>query len=160
MDEQAQTKQTILVVDDDTNVRRGLRWAFGEDYRVLEAGTRAEAVEQLRREPVEVVLGDLRLPPALDEISEGLEVIESARALRPPVPVIVITGSESKKAALEAVRHGAYGFFEKPFNPEEVLHIVNQAARAFRLEREIIRLRTELAGCAGFAHLVGASTAL
>jgi DNA-binding NtrC family response regulator len=160
MDEQAQTKQTILVVDDDTNVRRGLRWAFGEDYRVLEAGTRAEAVEQLRREPVEVVLGDLRLPPALDEISEGLEVIESARALRPPVPVIVITGSESKKAALEAVRHGAYGFFEKPFNPEEVLHIVNQAARAFRLEREIMRLRSELVGSRGFGLLIGSSPAL
>src|SRR5688572_2413153 len=113
MTEQPPAKMTILVVDDDPAVRNGLRWAF-DDYRVLEAGTRAQAVEQMQRERVDVVLCDLRLPPALDEISEGLAVVEAARAARPAVPVIVVTASEAKKAALEAVRRGAYGFFEKP----------------------------------------------
>ncbi|MDT4896673.1 MAG: hypothetical protein QOH25_1750 [Acidobacteriota bacterium] len=160
MTEQAQAKMTILVVDDDPAVRRGLRWAFTDCYRVLEAGTREEAVEQLGRERIDVVLSDLRLPPALDEISEGLAVVEAARGLRPSVPVIVVTGSEAKKAALEAVRRGAYGFFEKPFNPEEVLHIVHQAARAHQLEREILRLRSELMGSRGFGHLIGGSSAL
>jgi DNA-binding NtrC family response regulator len=160
MTEQAQSKITILVVDDDPAVRRGLRWAFTDCYRVLEAGTRAEAIEQLERERIDVVLSDLRLPPALDEISEGLAVIEAARGLRPSVPVIVVTASEAKKAALEAVRRGAYGFFEKPFNPEEVLHIVHQAARAHQLEQEILRLRSELMGSRGFGHLIGGSSAL
>jgi DNA-binding NtrC family response regulator len=160
MTEQAQTKATILIVDDDPAVRRGLRWAFSNDYRVLEAATREEAVEQLQCERVDVVLSDLRLPPALDDISEGLAVIEAARSARPSVPVIVVTGSEAKKAALEAVRRGAYGFFEKPFNAEEVLHIVQQAARAHRLEQEIMRLRCELMGSRGFGHLIGASAAL
>jgi DNA-binding NtrC family response regulator len=160
MAEQAQTNATILVVDDDAAVRRGLRWALSNDYRVLEAATREEAVEQLKRERIDVVLSDLRLPPALDEITEGLAVIEAARSARPCVPVIVVTGSEAKKAALEAVRRGAYGFFEKPFNAEEVLHIVQQAARAHRLEQEIIRLRSELTGNRGFGHLIGASAAL
>ena len=160
MTEQAQAKITILVVDDDPAVRRGLRWAFAECYRVLEAGTREEAVEQLQHERVDVVLSDLRLPPALDEISEGLAVIEAARGMRPSVPVIVVTGSEAKKAALEAVRRGAYGFFEKPFDPEEVKHIVHQAARAHQLEQEILRLRSELMGSRGFGHLIGGSSAL
>jgi DNA-binding NtrC family response regulator len=160
MTEQPQTKLTILVVDDDPAVRRGLRWAFTDGYRVIEAGTREEAIEQLHREHVDVVLSDLRLPPAVDEISEGLAVIEAARGMRPCVPVIVVTGSEAKKAALEAVRRGAYGFFEKPFDPEEVLHIVHQAARAHQLEQEIIRLRSELMGSRGFGHLIGASPAL
>jgi DNA-binding NtrC family response regulator len=160
MTEQAQAKMTILVVDDDPAVRRGLRWAFTDGYHVLEAGTREEAVEQLQRERIDVVLSDLRLPPALDEISEGLAVVEAARGMRPSVPVIVVTASEAKKAALEAVRRGAYGFFEKPFNPEEVLHIVHQAARAHQLEQEIMRLRSELMGSRGFGHLLGASTAL
>jgi DNA-binding NtrC family response regulator len=160
MSEPVASKITVLVVDDDTAVRSGLRWALADDYRVFEAGTRAEAVDLLEREKIDVVLSDLRLPPALNDISEGLAVVEASRAKRPPVPVIVVTASESKKAALEVVRRGAYGFFEKPFNPEEVLLIVRQAARAYRLEREIIRLRTELAGCAGFGHLVGTSTAL
>ncbi|HEX8846486.1 MAG TPA: sigma-54 dependent transcriptional regulator [Pyrinomonadaceae bacterium] len=160
MNERKQIKRTILVVDDDRSVRNGLRWAFLENYRVLEAGTRAEAVEKLGRERVDVVLSDLRLPPALDDISEGLAVVEAARAMRPPVPVIVVTGSESKEAALEAVRRGAYGFFEKPFNAEEVLHIVNQAARAFSLEQEIMRLRSELMRSRGFGSLIGSSPAL
>ena len=160
MTEQTQAKMTILVVDDDASVRSGLRWAFTDCYRVLEAATREEAVEQLQRERVDVVLSDLRLPPALNEISEGLAVVEAARGMRPSVPVIVVTGSEAKKAALEAVRRGAYGFFEKPFNPEEVLHIVHQAARAHQLEQEIIRLRSELMGSRGFGHLIGGSSAL
>jgi DNA-binding NtrC family response regulator len=76
------------------------------------------------------------------------------------VPVIVITGSESKQAALEVVRRGGYGFFEKPFNVEEILHVVHQAARTHGLEQEIIRLRSELMGGEGFGHLIGASASL
>lgn len=157
---QGQAKVTVLVVDDDTAVRRGLRWALGDKYRVLEAGTKTEAVEQLQRERIEVVLSDLHLPPHVDDLSEGLGVIEEARAKRPPVPVVVVTGSGSKQAALEAVRRGAYGFFEKPFKPEEILFIVHQAARAYQLEREIMRLRSELSKRKGFDHLVGGSASL
>jgi DNA-binding NtrC family response regulator len=160
MSEQTQTKVTVLVVDDDTAVRRGLRWALTDKYRVLEAGTKAEAVEILQRERLEVVLSDLHLPPHVDDMSEGLVVIEAARSMRPPVPVIVVTGSGSKQAALEAVRRGAYGFFEKPFKPEEILFIVHQAARAHLLEREILRLRSELSKHKGFDHLVGGSPSL
>ncbi|HYO91586.1 MAG TPA: sigma-54 dependent transcriptional regulator, partial [Pyrinomonadaceae bacterium] len=160
MRERIQDKATLLVVDDDTSVRRQLYWALSQEYKVLEAGARNEAVEVLQRENIDVVLSDLHLPPHLDDMSEGLAIVEEARKLRPPVPVIVITGTDSKQAALETIRRGAYGFFEKPFDPDEVLHIVHQAARVRRLEREIIRLRSELEGCRGFAHLVGASSAL
>ena len=160
MGEQNHEPATVLVVDDDAGVRRGLYWALNEEYRVLEAGTRAEAVEKLQGEKIDVVISDLRLPPAHDDISEGLAVIEAARSLRPPVPVIVVTGSESKRAALETVRRGAYGFFEKPFDPEEILHLVYQAARARRLEEEIIHLRSELSDARGFNHLLGVSHSL
>lgn len=153
-------RATVLVVDDDRTLRRQLYWALGEGHRVLEAGTRAEAVAQLKREPIDVVLCDLHLPPDLDGISEGLAVIEAARGARPPVPVVVITGSDAKEVALEAIRRGAYGFFEKPFSEEEVSHIVWQAARVRRLEREVQRLRSELGGRRGFGCLVGASAPL
>ena len=161
MSEQAQAKVTVLVVDDDEAVRRGLFWALNEEeYRVLEAETRAEAIELLEHEKIDVVLSDLRLPPSPNEISEGLAIIEAARLQRPPVPVIAVTGSESKQAALEAVRSGAYGFFEKPFDADEVLHIVHQAARTHRLEQEILCLRSALSARHGFGHLVGASPSL
>ncbi len=158
--EPADEKATVLVVDDDRLLRRQLYWALAEGHRVLEAETRAEAIEHLKHEPIDVVLCDLHLPPDLDGISEGLAVIEAARAARPAVPVVVITGSDSKQVALEAIRRGAYGFFEKPFDEEEVAHIIWQAARVRRLEQEVQRLRSELGGRRGFGSLIGSSPSL
>ncbi len=161
MSEQPEQKTTVLVVDDDRPLRRQLRWALADNHHVLEAETRAEAVEQLHGERVDVVLCDLHLPPDLDGIEEGLAVVEAARAMRPSVPVVVITASsDAKKSALEAIRRGAYGFFEKPFDPEEVSHIVSQAARVRLLETEVLRLRSELDHHHGFKRFIGASQAI
>lgn len=155
-------KATVLVVDDDPLLRRQFRWSLGEAYHVLEAETRVAVVELLRQGAVDVVLCDLHLPPDLEGISEGLAIIEAARSTRPGIPVIVITGSDKKQAALEAIRRGAYGFFEKPFNEEEVSHLIGQAARVRRLEKEVQSLRSELGGSAhrGFKRCIGASAAL
>ena len=160
MSEQPDEKATVLIVDDDRLLRRQLQWALVERHRVLEAETRASAIEQLQREQIDVVICDLHLPPDLDGISEGLAVVEAARGARPAVPVVVITGGDKKQGALEAIRRGAYGFFEKPFDEEEVSHIVAQAARVRRLEKEVLRLRSALDMCQGFGRFIGASPAL
>ena len=156
----SQLKGTVLLVDDDEAVRKGLYWALNTDYHVIEAVSRAEAVDRLQHDKIDVVVTDLHLPPHLEDISEGLTVVQAARSLRPAVQAVVITGSHSKQAALEAVKHGAYGFFEKPLDAAEVLHIVNQAARMKRLEVENVQLREELLGSRGFSHLIGASHSL
>ena len=109
----------------------------------------------LINEEVSRWLSDLHLPPNVDDITEGLALIDVARAQDPPLQVVVITGSDSKRAALEAVKHGAYGFFEKPLDPAELMHIVNQAARMRQLEIENRRLRDELSRPPGFVHLRG-----
>ncbi|HEX6625646.1 MAG TPA: sigma-54 dependent transcriptional regulator [Pyrinomonadaceae bacterium] len=160
MSEQTEQKTTVLIVDDDQLLRRQLHWALVERHRVLEAETRPQAIDLLRRERVDVVLCDLHLPPDTGGIEEGLAVIDAARDARPSVPVVVITGSDKKQAALEAVRRGAYGFFEKPFDEEEVSHIVVQAARLRKLEAEVLRLRSELEMFRGFGRFVGTSAAL
>src|SRR6476660_4471619 len=154
------TKGTVLVVDDDDTVRSGLYWALTSDYQVLQASSREEACALINDEEVEVVVSDLHLPPNVDDIAEGLALIDVARTQDPPLQVVVITGSNAKRAALEAVKRGAYGFFEKPLDPGELLHIVNQAARMRQLEIENRRLREELSCPPGFVHLLGASTAL
>ena len=150
----------MLVVDDDRVLRRQLYWALEAEHDVLEAETRKGAVEKLRAGEIDVVISDLHLPPDLDGITEGLAIVEAARSLRPAVPVVVITGSDAREVALEAVRCGAYGFFEKPFAEAEVAHIVRQAARVRRLERENLRLRDESVGRAGLGRLIGTSAAL
>ena len=153
-------KGKILIVDDDAAVRSGLFWALNADYRVFQASSRDEASAVITTEGIDVVLSDLHLPPHVDDISEGLSLIEIARAQDPPLQVVVITGTDAKVGALEAVKRGAYGFFEKPLDADEVLHIVNQAARLRKLELENLRLRSELPRPLGFSHLAGTSRAL
>ena len=160
MSNQPQPKGTVLVVDDDDAVRSGLYWALTSDYQVLQASSRDEACALINDEEIDVVVSDLHLPPHVDDIAEGLALIDVARAQDPPLQVVVITGSDSKRAALEAVKRGAYGFFEKPLDPAELLHIVNQAARMRQLEIENRRLREELSRPPGFTHLMGTSQAL
>jgi DNA-binding NtrC family response regulator len=160
MSNQPQPKGTVLVVDDDDAVRSGLYWALASDYQVLQAASREEACGLITDEDIQVVVSDLHLPPNVNDIAEGLALIDVARAQDPPLQVIVITGSDSKRAALEAVKRGAYGFFEKPLDGAELLHIVNQAARLRQLEIENRRLRDELSRPPGFAHLTGTSQAL
>ena len=160
MNDETQDKATVLIVDDDRVLRRQLYWALEAEHEVLEAETREEAVARLRTGGVDVVLCDLHLPPDLDGISQGLAIIEAAHTVRPAVPVVVITGGDSKQAALEAIRRGAYGFFEKPFDEEAVGHIVRQAARVRRLEAENLALRSGLEARRGFARLIGSAPTL
>ena len=159
-DDKEAPRETVLIVDDDDGVRKALYWTLNSDYRVIESASGADAVKHLQTHKIDVVVSDLHLPPADDDISEGLLIIEAARATNPPAQVVVITATQEKDAAREAVKRGAYGFFEKPLDGAEVLHIVNQAARMRRLEVENARLRNELAGVTGFGRLIGTSQAL
>ena len=159
-EETERPRETVLIVDDDDGVRKALYWTLKSDYHVLESASGAEAVRHLQNDKVDVVVSDLHLPPDIDDITEGLMIIEAARASNPPAQVVVITATQERHAAREAVKRGAYGFFEKPLDGAEVLHIVNQAARMRRLELENARLRNELAGGTGFGRLIGTSQAL
>jgi DNA-binding NtrC family response regulator len=159
-EEEERPRETVLIVDDDDAVRKALYWTLKSDYRVLESASRKDAVNQLQHHKVDVVVSDLHLPPDTDDITEGLMIIEAARATNPPAQVVVITATRERHAAREAVKRGAYGFFEKPLDGAEVLHIVNQAARMRRLELENARLRDELVGATGFGRLIGTSQAL
>ena len=101
LDQPAQLNATVLVVDDDESVRKGLYWALNSDFRVLEAPSRATAVELLQNEQIDVVVTDLHLPPHDENISEGMAIVKAARAAKPPVQAVVITGVHSKQAALD-----------------------------------------------------------
>lgn len=137
-------KQTILVVDDDVSVRKQLYWGLEDYYRVLEAASRSEALAHLERENIDVVLCDLHLPPLVDEITEGIAVLEAARQHNPPLPVIVLTGSRERAVAVQVTARGAYGFFQKDgFSVDEVEIIVRQAAEKIKLEREKVTLEQE-----------------
>ena len=153
-----QLKQTVLIVDDQEAIRKQLYWALEETYRVLQAPSRAQAVQILEREAVDAVLTDLHMPPNEQDISEGLGVLEAVRRLNPALPVIVISGDDEQETAIKVViQNGAYDFFQKPFNVEQVEYIVRRAANYARLHQDYLALRDAERG----KHdVVGSSPAL
>ena len=140
----ATVPKTILVVDDEKNIRRTLDLVLsGEGYRVLEAGTAEEALAILARpaEPVDLCIFDVKLPGM-----SGLEALERMRkdeATR-DLPVIVISGHATVHDAVFAIKLGASDFFEKPLNRERVLVSVRNVLNAANLARTVQDLRGEL----------------
>jgi len=120
---------TLLVVEDDEGLQRQLKWAY-DGYRVVCAGNRAEAIEALRLHEPAVVTLDLGLPPDPDGTEEGFATLEEILRLKPDTKVIVATGHGARESALKAISLGAYDFYKKPVDIDDLGLIV---ARAFHL---------------------------
>lgn len=118
-------KKTVLVVDDERNVRRTVRQALGQlDVEVIEAVTGEEALEVLQKERVSLVLLDFEMPGI-----SGLEVLRTIRKNRNNVKVIMMTGQGTIEDAVEAMKLDALDFVQKPFTAEELRSIAEDALR-------------------------------
>ncbi|HKX36183.1 MAG TPA: sigma 54-interacting transcriptional regulator, partial [Rhizorhapis sp.] len=138
-DSRQKTLPKLLIVEDDLGLQRQLRWAY-EDYEVLGAGSRAEAIDLLRAEEPDVVTLDLGLPPDPDGTSEGFATLGEILALKPDTKVIVATGHGARESALRAIAGGAYDFYQKPVDIDELGLIVSRAFHVHALEKENARL--------------------
>src|SRR4029077_14117955 len=125
----------LLLVDDDTGLLRQLRWAFS-DHKVFPAATRQEAIDFVKREPIPVAIVDLGLPPDPDGASEGLATLTEILAIAPATKVIIATGNETREHALRAIALGAYDFYQKRIDIDELQLIVGRAQQMFELEEE------------------------
>jgi two-component system, chemotaxis family, chemotaxis protein CheY len=109
-----------LIVDDSSVMRkivaRSLHQA-GLEMVVYEAGNGSEGVDQLKAQPVDLILSDINMP-----LMDGLEFLRQIRAqnLAPGVPVVMITTESSEEHVKEAILAGAQGYIRKPFTPEQV----------------------------------------
>src|SRR3546814_15305767 len=108
-DNRSKSSTKLLIVEDDVGLRRQLRWAY-EDYQVLVAGDRAQAVAILRAEEPDVVTLELRLPPAPDGTAEGFATLEDVLALKPDTKVIVASGPCPREGAPRALSTRPSGF--------------------------------------------------
>ena len=125
----------LLIVEDDQGLQSQLRWCF-EGYEVLEAKDRSSAMAQVRRHLPQLVTLDLGLPPDPANASEGLAVLEEILAVSPETKVVVVTGNDERRHALQAVSLGAYDFYIKPVDADVLRLIVDRAARLYELEQE------------------------
>jgi two-component system NtrC family response regulator len=132
-------KPRLLVVEDDEGLQRQLRWAY-EDYEVLVASDRNTAVNILRAEEPAVVTLDLGLPPDPDGVSEGFAVLETILSLKPETKVIVASGHGARESALKAIASGAYDFYQKPVDIDQLGLIVRRAFQLHGIEIENRRL--------------------
>jgi len=116
-------KRKILIVDDDEVVRRSYRRSLESlSCSVESASNGEEALQTMERNPVDVVLLDMRMPG-----QDGLAVLRTIKQKWPESEVVIITGYPTVDSAKEAVRLGAYDYLAKPMAPQDVINVTDSA---------------------------------
>jgi putative two-component system response regulator len=138
-------KGTILIVDDEFGPREALRIILKSMYNVHTAENGEEALDYIRREEVDLVTLDLKMPGL-----SGFDVLREIKAFNKDIDVIIVTGLGSLPNAKEAVHYGAGDFISKPFNVAEIITIVskvferrNYTARINSLIQQIKNIKTK-----------------
>jgi len=146
---------TILIVDDEKHTRDGLRRLLEDEYDTYVAEDIRGAMDVLEREPIDVLITDLRLAG-----EDGMTLIE--RALKTPHPPICImmTAYGTVDTALEAMKRGAYDFVTKPLNLDKVEMLIARALASRKLEQENRALRQQIDERYGLENIIGESPAL
>jgi two-component system NtrC family response regulator len=131
--------KVLLVVEDDEGLQRQLKWAY-DGYEVICAGDRAQAIDALRAHEPAVVTLDLGLPPDPDGTHEGFATLAEILRLKPDTKVIVASGHGARESALKAIAMGAYDFYKKPVDIDDLGLIVARAFHVHEIEEENRRL--------------------
>ncbi len=139
----AQFKPKLLIVEDDEGLQAQLRWAY-DDYEVLIASDRNAAIDLIRSAEPAVVTLDLGLPPDPDGVTEGFATLDTILSLKPQTKVIVATGHGAHESALRAVASGAYDYYRKPVDIDQLGLIVRRAFQLHELEEENRRLEEKI----------------
>jgi two-component system response regulator AtoC len=141
---------TILVVDDESLIRFALNDRLtAEGYRVVEAGTAAEALSR-SQDGVDLVLLDYKLPDG-----DGISVLKKIKEQHADTVVIMLTAHQTVELAVEAMKQGAYHYANKPFNLDEISMLVAKAFETTELRREVRTLRETQAQPYGLDRIVG-----
>lgn len=145
---------TILIIDDEKNIREGLSAALELDgYSVKLAANGAEGLALIEKGDIDLVITDLRMPGI-----SGEEVLAKVRGESPGIPVIVLTGHGSIDTAVDAMRNGAYDFLTKPLSLDRLSLIVKRALAGRELEIRHSSLQQELDAKTSFESIIGKST--
>ncbi len=130
----------VLVVDDEEGIRESLSGIFqDEGCEVLTSGSGEEAIEIVNEQNPRLIFLDIWLPGI-----DGIQTLEEIKALRPDLPVIMISGHGNIELAVKATKIGAYDFLEKPLSLERVLLVARRALEKQSLEIENKALKQNL----------------
>jgi two-component system response regulator PilR (NtrC family) len=144
----------ILIVEDEAPLREAVAERLTErGFHVEQAGSGEDALTRIADFAYDIVITDMRLGGAVD----GSHVLDEARALYPDIIGIVVTGFGTVKDAVDAIKRGATDFIQKPFQFDELTHVIDTALEQRRLRAENAYLRKALEQRYSFSGIVGKS---
>ncbi|MBZ5564298.1 MAG: sigma-54 dependent transcriptional regulator [Acidobacteriia bacterium] len=150
-----ETKASILIVDDETVVRDSLgKWFEEEGYHVETATSARDALLKLPAERWDLALLDIKMPGM-----DGLELQRRIHEVDSNIIIIIMTGYASVETAVLALKNGAYDYITKPFDPDDLAHVVRKSLEHRRMKEENLRLRENLEQVQA-VELVGQSPAM
>lgn len=149
-------KISILIVDDEESVRDSLyNWFIEDGYRVECAENARKALTILESEPFDIILADIKMPGM-----DGLEMLRRIKTLEKDAIVIVMTAFATVDTAVKALKDGAFDYVTKPFDPDDLSHLIRNATRQVALVDENETLKNKVSSLESVEDLIGNSEAM
>ena len=149
-------KISILIVDDEESVRDSLyNWFMEDGYRVECAEDAKKALSKLELDPFDIILADIKMLGM-----DGLEMLRRIKTIRKESIVIMMTAFATVDTAVQALKDGAFDYVTKPFDPDDLSHLIRNASRQISLAEENEILREKVVSLENVENLVGCSDAM
>lgn len=148
------TNNKILIIDDEEGIRNQLKWALSKDYTVYLADSTESAKDILFHELPNIVLLDISLTPDIGTGTEGISLLQHILNIDSTIKVIMVTGNDTREIAIKCISLGAYDFYPKPINIEELRISIKRALYIQSLERENQRLTMYLENRGEFREII------
>ena len=149
-------KISILIVDDEESVRDSLyNWFIEDGYRVECAENAKTALNMLQSESFNIILADIKMPGM-----DGLEMLKRIKSLKSDAIVIVMTAFATVDTAVQALKSGAFDYVTKPFDPDDLSHLIRNASKQISLMEENEVLKDKVSSLENVEDMIGQSDAM
>jgi DNA-binding NtrC family response regulator len=149
-------KISILIVDDEESVRNSLYdWFIEDGYRVECAENAKKALSRLESDSFDIILADIKMPGM-----DGLEMLRRIKLLKTDSIVIVMTAFATVDTAVQALKDGAFDYITKPFDPDDLSHLIRNASKQISLAEENENLKKKVVSLENVEDLIGNSEAI
>ncbi len=146
-------KISILIVDDEDSVRDSLyNWFIEDGYEVQTAENAKKALSLLEGESFDIILADIKMPGM-----DGLEMLRRIKALNNEAIVIIMTAFATVDTAVQALKDGAFDYVTKPFDPDDLSHLIRNASKQIELKDENAVLKERVVSLENVEDMIGVS---
>jgi len=148
-------KYKILIVDDELSVRISLEdWFLEDGFNVETASSGEEALNKMTKGPYDIILLDIKMPGM-----DGITLQRKIREIDKQAVIIIMTAYAAVDTAVEALKLGAFDYVSKPFDPDDLTHLIRNALKQKELTDENIKLKEKITELTGFEEIIGESEA-